>query len=129
MLGSREAYLIEAPRSGRPKHWYFDVETGLLLRTEGQDIRWNFVQSRRLRKHRVVDGIKIAFTTRQIDEDGTEIIIKLTEVKHNVPIDDAKFEKPSTKAPAPAKPSAVSQASRLGDNSLTARRTAVVTCR
>jgi hypothetical protein len=44
--------------------------------------------------YREVDGVKIAFQSRQ-KTSVADFVIKLTEVKHNVAIDDAKFNKPS----------------------------------
>jgi hypothetical protein len=101
-VGSREAYLMEAPRAGNPRRWYFDVETGLLLRTEARNAKGELLNREDYSDYRAVDGLQIAFGIRQIDEDGTELVIRLTEVKHNIPIDDAKFEKPAAKA-APGK--------------------------
>jgi hypothetical protein len=40
-----------------------------------------------------VDGIKLPFTLRQA-AGPLEFVIKLQEVKHNVPVDDEKFKKP-----------------------------------
>ncbi len=44
--------------------------------------------------YRDVDGVKIPFKLRQVTSAFT-IDIKIEEVKHNVPIDDAKFNKPA----------------------------------
>jgi outer membrane lipoprotein-sorting protein len=93
-VGSREAYLLEAPRAGNPRRWYFDVETGLLLRTEARNAKGELLNREDYSDYRAVDEVQIAFGIRQIDEDGTELVIRLIEVKHNIPIDDAKFEKP-----------------------------------
>ena len=43
--------------------------------------------------YRDVDGIKLPFTTRQKAPQGG-MSIQLREIKHNVPIDDAKFAVP-----------------------------------
>ena len=37
MFGGHETYVLEAPRAGNPKRWYFDGETGLLIRTTSQE--------------------------------------------------------------------------------------------
>ena len=97
-IGKREAFHLEAPRGGNPKRWYFDVETGLLLRTEVRNAEGKLVNSEDYEDYRAVDGIQIPFTTRQVAEDGTEIIITLNSVTHNAPIDEAKFEKPVPKS-------------------------------
>jgi hypothetical protein len=44
--------------------------------------------------YRVADGVKVAYLLKQVTPAFT-LNIKLDEVKHNVPIDDAKFKKPS----------------------------------
>jgi hypothetical protein len=44
--------------------------------------------------YKVVDGVKIAHTMKQINPQMTWVI-KLTEVKNNIEIDGAKFNKPS----------------------------------
>jgi hypothetical protein len=47
-----------------------------------------------LEDYKEVDGIKIPFTVKQVTP-AFSFTIKLAEVKHNVPIDDAKFNKPA----------------------------------
>ena len=102
-IGSAQAYRLEAPRDGTPKRWYFDVENGSLLRTEARDAEGKLMSSEDYEDYRAVNGVKIAFTTRRL-EGGFEAIIKLTEVKQNVPVDDAKFDKPTTKSSGEATP-------------------------
>src|SRR5215813_4835567 len=96
-VGNRETYVILAtPADGAPVKMYFDTQTGLIARTdmtletpEGQLQIETTVDD-----YREVDGIKIPFTMRQ-ESSASSAVIKLTEVKHNVAIDDAKFIKPS----------------------------------
>ena len=40
-----------------------------------------------------MDGVKLPFTIRRLRPDG-DSIIKLSEIKNNVLVDDNKFEKP-----------------------------------
>jgi carboxyl-terminal processing protease len=61
--------------------WYFDVENGLLLR-KGNTYYDDY---------REVDGIKLPFKLRDEVLTGAGIIYRLTEIKHNVKIDEAKF--------------------------------------
>ena len=96
-LGTRDAYRLEAPRNGNPKRWYFDAETGLLIRTEVRNAADQLISSEDYEDYRAVDGIKIAFTIRSF-QDNVEAITKLSEAKHNVAIDDARFEKPTGKS-------------------------------
>jgi hypothetical protein len=42
---------------------------------------------------RDVEGVKRPFTIRQTSPDF-DYVIKFTEIKSNVPVDDSKFEKP-----------------------------------
>ena len=98
-VGNRETYAILAtPAEGGPVKMYFDVETGLIART---DLDLDTPQGQvhietTLDDYREVDGLKMPFTMRQESPMGSAVI-KLTEVKHNVAIDDAKFNKPSGK--------------------------------
>jgi CubicO group peptidase (beta-lactamase class C family) len=94
-MQAREAYLVEAPRNGKPKWWYFDVETGLLTRIEERDENRGVTQMQEFNDYRIVDGIKLPFDIILTDEAVFKI--KLTEVKHNLAIDDAKFSKPVKK--------------------------------
>jgi len=41
-----------------------------------------------------VDGVKLPFTLRRLGENGGSIL-RVKETRQNVPIDDAKFNKPS----------------------------------
>ncbi len=93
-IGSRESYVLEAPRGGNPKRWYLDTESHLLIRTEVRDPRGHVLNSESYDDYRTVDGIKVPFDIRRLDEEGFDVTIKLSEVKHNVQIDDAKFDKP-----------------------------------
>jgi Zn-dependent M28 family amino/carboxypeptidase len=95
-VGTTEAYRLDAPRGGNPKRWYFAAGTGLLIHTEVRDGQGKLVSSEDFEDYRPVDGIKIPFTTHQLD-DGLETVTNLTEVRHNVPIDDAKFRRPAAK--------------------------------
>jgi hypothetical protein len=95
--GSHDVYVIEAdPRDGSLRRMYFDVESGLLLHNEierdTQIGRATFTTD--LEDYREVDGIKVPFTVRQTNPN-VSLVIKITEVKHNVPIDDAQFAKPA----------------------------------
>lgn len=96
-VGEHEAYLIEAdPGDGSLRRMYFDTATGLLVRNEierdtGQG-RGTFETE--LDDYKEVDGVRLPFTVRQ-SNPGVSFTIKITEVQHNVPIDDSKFAKPA----------------------------------
>ena len=97
-VGDHETYVLEAPRGGSPKRWYFDVQTGLLTRTtseenspDGKVINEEFYED-----YKTLDGIQVPFVIRQSGED--DVTFRLDEVKHNVAIDDSMFNKPSAAA-------------------------------
>jgi hypothetical protein len=76
-LGGSEVYAIEGtPATGLPSVFYFDVKTGLLKRKDS--VYYD--------DYREVDGMMIPFSIR-----GPNTLIKLTEVKHNLPVDDSQF--------------------------------------
>lgn len=98
-IGFREAYLIEArPAAGAAERLYFSKETGLI-------IRWDAVRSSLgvrtaaeiyLDNWTDVDGIKMPFTITQLFP-GLSLVFTLEEVKHDVPVNDAIFNRPATK--------------------------------
>lgn len=88
----REAVVLEAPRNGRPRLFYFDSRTGLLLRTEERDTSGAVTEALEYGDYRKVDGVQVPFLIYQIQD--VHFTIKLSEVKHNVAIDDAVFLKP-----------------------------------
>ena len=93
-VGEREAYVVDAPRpDGTSEKMYFDVQNGLLVRSdvpiEVPDEGRTIVTSQ-YEDYREVNGVKVAFTIRQTSADF-DYVIKLSEVKYNAPIDDAKF--------------------------------------
>ena len=97
-VGNREAYVVDAPREdGSSEKMYFDTESGLLIQTEVPievpDEGKTIVNSQ-YEDYREVEGVKVAFTIRQSSADF-DYIIKVSEVKYNVPVDDAKFKKPT----------------------------------
>ena len=98
-IDGRDVNVIRGVVSDRRRErLYFDAETGLLLR------RISYMETPigvipeqvDFDDYREVDGVKIPFTVRisAIDSNasGTR---KFTDVKINVPVDDAKFSKPA----------------------------------
>ncbi len=96
-IGDREAYLIEAiPDNDPAEKMYFDVLTGLLVR---RDEQVKFPQGSAELKiyfedYKEVDGIKLPFTITRFGPNG-RTLTQISEVKQNVPIDDAKFNQPT----------------------------------
>ena len=83
------------PSEGSAIRYYFDTESGLLVRQtftrqspQGPlDVEVTFSD------FKDVEGIKRPMTITQKTSQFTAII-KLSDVKHNAPIDDAVFKKP-----------------------------------
>jgi hypothetical protein len=88
----RDLFALEAPRNGRPRIFYFDPRDGLLMRSEEQNAKGEISSAEEYDDYREVDGVKIPFVIHHLE--NFHIIIKLTEVKQNVPIEDAVFAKP-----------------------------------
>ena len=97
-VGSYETYVIEAtPAEGSSEKLYFAVNTGLLVRHDMEshkprrkDAIRNLhgrLQGCGRRQNPAYDEV------RQSDDDSW--VMKITEVKNNVEIDEAKFNKPS----------------------------------
>lgn len=98
-VADRDAYVVEgAAASGSPVKFYFDVENGLLVKNdqEIESAQGKIAAESYMSDYKEVDGIKLAFTTRRVTT-VQEFIIRLQEVKHNTPIEDAKFAKPASK--------------------------------
>ncbi|MEP6707322.1 MAG: M28 family peptidase [Pyrinomonadaceae bacterium] len=98
-MGEREAYLLEAPRGGNPKRWYFDVKTGVLLRMEVRNAAGKVMSREDYQDYRAVGGVQYAFTVQAIDDNEVPFTINYTVIRLNVAIDDVKFDKPAAKPP------------------------------
>jgi hypothetical protein len=98
-VGGREAYVVKLTAvSGKITTRYYDAETFLLLReTAMYDTPQGPMKiTAEFSDYREVDGLKTPFRTRQIMPVG-EIVFRTTELKDNVPIEDATFAKPGAK--------------------------------
>lgn len=100
-IGDREAYVMRAVSvTGNNERLYFDTQTGLLLRVLSVE-RTMLVpipEQIDFSDYREVDGVKLPFTIQVYNIDPSNgATRKFTEVKHNVPVDDARFNQP----PAP----------------------------
>lgn len=95
-VGDRAVYVVSATAEGVPSEtWYFDTQTGLMLRSditaispEGNQPMTVFYEDLR-----AVDGVLIPFRIRSQTSQFT-IVMTSTEVKHNAAIDETKFAKP-----------------------------------
>lgn len=93
-IGDREAYVVDAVTTDEVTEvLYFDVDSGLLMRRD-VTVQGTMLQAY-FEDYREVDGVKLPFTTRRTRGDFT-FTTKFDEVKHNVTIEDARFDKPAT---------------------------------
>jgi hypothetical protein len=96
-VGEREAYVIRSQvGEKRTEKLYFDTQTGLLIRILGLDdtILGDIPDQEDLSDYREVDGVKLPFTIQMSYVDPwVGWTRKFTEIKHNVPVDEAKFKK------------------------------------
>jgi predicted aspartyl protease len=121
-LGELDTYVLEAPRAGNPKHWYFDRQSGLLLRAETTNAAGKVLEFVEYGDYRTVDGVQEPFGIHLVDRDGTDFNIKLSEVKHNVLIADESFDKPEKQTrdtPSAALPKVKSEVRFTSGNSAT----------
>lgn len=97
-VSGHDAYVIVAtPAGGTAETMYFDADSGLLVRLQGEGEGPNGPVSidSTFEDYRDVDGVKVPFLMHESFGDFA-FVIKLTEVKQNVPVDDTKFDKPTT---------------------------------
>lgn len=95
-IGDHNTYLVVGRREGKPPlRLYFDEQSGLLVRL----VRYGETALGRLPTqidyddYRRVDGVNVPFRWTLARPAG-RFTIQATEVKQNVPVDDAKFSKP-----------------------------------
>ncbi len=95
--GERDAWVVEGdPGNGRIRRFFFDAETGLLIRSEGErklPTGESVLVQTFFEEYKEYDGIKVAVTIRQVNPQFSTVI-RFKEVLHNVPVDEAKFDKP-----------------------------------
>jgi hypothetical protein len=105
-VGNRDTYSVAAwRRGGGQVRFFFDTETGLLLRmTERiESPLGDLPQETDYDDYRIVSGVKMPFTIQVVRMDRT-ITYKWDQVQTNVPMDDSQFAKPPEK---PSKPEPV----------------------
>jgi len=92
--GAVDAYIVEAqPAEETPRNSSSTPKTGLLVRTEYSDPQNGQVVVS-LEDFKAVDGVMAPQTIRQ-ESSSLSLLMKFTEVRHNLDIDDAKFAKPA----------------------------------
>jgi hypothetical protein len=100
-VGDREAYLVRAESvGGNTERLFFDTQTGLLLRriVVEKTMLLPIPEQTDFEDYREVDGVRLPFTIQVYNIDPFfNAARKFTEIKHNVPVDDAKFNMPAQK--------------------------------
>jgi predicted O-methyltransferase YrrM len=85
-LGQQEVYVVEAvPTKGGRRTLAFDAQTGLLA----------LADSVFFEDYRDIDGLKLPF---RIKLHGGQIAVNFTEIRHDVPVEDGRFERPAPSA-------------------------------
>ena len=101
-IGDHETYMVIGERSGKPPlELYFDQQTGLLLRLVryGETALGRMPTQIDYADYRDINGVKIPYQWTLARPSG-RFTIQVSDVKQNVPVDDAKFVRP----PAPEPP-------------------------
>jgi hypothetical protein len=96
-VDDRDAYIIEATSpDGATEKLYFDAESGLLVRRDFERVTIDdgiVLYEVDYDDYKDVDGLKLPSTVRRKTPDYT-LTYRFTEIKQNVPVEDAKFNKP-----------------------------------
>jgi outer membrane lipoprotein-sorting protein len=97
MVGDRPAFVLEVtPKTGPSARSWIDAETYLVLKTSvtvDAPPVGAIEQIMEFSDYRTVDGVKVPFVVKSINSTQTVTGV-LTDVKHNVEIDEASFRKP-----------------------------------
>ncbi|MBK9154995.1 MAG: hypothetical protein IPM25_12380 [Chloracidobacterium sp.] len=97
-VGERAVYVLTGAADGLPAEtWYFDKETGLMVKSEFVAIspEGNTAMTVAYEDYRNVDGVMTAFRIRT-QTPQFELVLNATEVKNGVPIDEAVFKRPKS---------------------------------
>src|SRR5215213_4826085 len=104
-VGDREAVVvIDRPSETVQRRYFFDAQTGLLLRvvTLTDAILNQLPEQMDFEDYRDVDGVKLPFLVRVSNIDTfNSYTRRITEVRHDVPVEDKLFDMPSAPAATP----------------------------
>jgi photosynthetic reaction center cytochrome c subunit len=103
-IGDHDTYFVVGERGEKPPiHLYFDQQSGLLVRMVrfGETALGRMPVQIDYADYRDVGGVKIPYRWT-LARPGGRFTIQISDVKENVPVDDAKFVKPAA-PPEPAK--------------------------
>jgi hypothetical protein len=96
-VGDSDTYVVKfIPAEGEPIVKYIDKSSFLLVRLDAAVETPQGVTTSKsyFSDFRAVDGVKYPFDIK-LEQGPANIHVTITEVKHNVDIDDAKFKKPA----------------------------------
>jgi hypothetical protein len=98
-IGERVAWVLRATAAdGTIERYYFDTVSGLLVRhqTLTPTVLVPVPEQIDFEDYRDVGGVKLPFTIRISEIDSfSSSTRKFTEIRHNVPVDDALFQMPA----------------------------------
>lgn len=97
-VGERDAYVVEQVTDAKTERYYFDAQTGLLLRKIAikETVLMPIPEQIDFEDYRDVDGVKIPFTIRYSAIDTYDSWTrKFTEIKRNVVVADTLFAIPA----------------------------------
>ena len=96
-IGDHETYVVVGQRDGKPPiELYFDQQSGLLVRLVryGETALGWLPTQIDYADYRDADGVKVPYQWTLARPSG-RFTIQVTDLKQNVPVDDAKFVKPA----------------------------------
>jgi hypothetical protein len=105
-IGDREAYAISCKKVGQPPvKLYFDEQSGLLVRLVryAQSPLGLVPTQIDYDDYRTVDGMQTPYR-RTVARPGESSSIQLEQIRQNIPIDEAKFGRPTSSTAAPRRP-------------------------
>jgi photosynthetic reaction center cytochrome c subunit len=97
-IGEREVYVVENSTDTKVERYYFDSQTGLLLRRIilNKTMLMPFPEQVDFEDYRDVEGVKMPFTIRYSGIDTFDSWTRtFTEIKRNIAVEDALFAIPS----------------------------------
>jgi photosynthetic reaction center cytochrome c subunit len=98
-VGGHAAYVVEGTLTGaRPQRLFFDIQSGLLVRVTASTptLFGPLPEEFDLENYRSVGNVKVPFTVSDLKPDFSSVD-RLETGQANVPIDDARFERPAGK--------------------------------
>lgn len=105
-IGGRDAYVISCKKMGQPPvKLYFDEQSGQLVRlVRFAESPLGLVPTQiDYDDYRALDSVQVPYR-RTVARPGESSTIQLEQIRQNIPIDDAKFGRPTSPATAPLRP-------------------------